>query len=58
MTHSAMEPEARRTAGIRDSLLRLSVGIEEAADLVDDVRQGLIRAQAAVGRGRISVATG
>jgi len=58
MTHSAMEPEARRTAGISDSLLRLSVGIEDTADLVDDVRQGLSRAQAAVGRGRISVATG
>lgn len=58
MTHSAMEPEARRTAGITDSLLRLSVGIEDTADLVDDIRQGLIRAQAAVGRGRISVATG
>ena len=34
-------PEARERAGITDSLLRLSVGIESADDLVDDLRQGL-----------------
>ena len=41
MTHAAMAPEARERAGITDSLLRLSVGIESADDLVDDLRQGL-----------------
>lgn len=46
MTHAAMDPEARRTAGISDSLLRLSVGIEASADLVRDVREALVRAQA------------
>lgn len=37
MTHAAMESEARRIAGIGDSLLRLSVGIEAAEDLVADL---------------------
>lgn len=50
MTHAAMDPAARYTAGISDSLLRLSVGIEAAADLVRDVRQGLARAQAVGGQ--------
>jgi cystathionine gamma-synthase len=46
MTHAAMDPAARETAGISDSLLRLSVGIEAAADLVRDIKAGLSRAQA------------
>lgn len=41
MTHASMEPEARRRAGIGDGLVRLSVGTEAAADLVEDVRGGL-----------------
>lgn len=44
MTHASMDEEARARAGIKDSLLRLSVGIEEAADLVADLREGLQRA--------------
>jgi cystathionine gamma-synthase len=47
MTHAAMDPDARRRAGISDSLLRLSVGIESAEDLVADVRAALARAQSA-----------
>ena len=46
MTHAAMDPAARRIAGISDALLRLSVGIEAAADLVADIKAGLARAQA------------
>ena len=34
MTHASMAPEARRDAGIGDGLLRLSVGIEDGADLL------------------------
>ena len=41
MTHAAMAEEARRRAGIEDSLLRLSVGIEEGVDLVADLKAGL-----------------
>lgn len=44
MTHAAMDAEARRTAGISDSLLRLSIGIESSEDLLRDLQQGLDRA--------------
>ena len=50
MTHAAMSPEARAAAGIGDGLLRLSVGIEHADDLVADIRRALDRALAAVGK--------
>lgn len=39
MTHAGMDPEARRVAGITDELLRLSVGIEHADDLIADLDQ-------------------
>lgn len=41
MTHAGMDPEARRIAGINDSLLRLSVGLEAESDLLSDLAQGL-----------------
>jgi cystathionine gamma-synthase len=44
MTHAAMDPEARRIAGIGDNLLRLSVGIEDAGDLAADLAAALDRA--------------
>ena len=43
MTHAAMDAEARRVAGISDALLRVSVGIEAAADLLSDVSAALER---------------
>ena len=46
MTHAAMTPEARQAAGIVDGLLRLSVGIEHADDLVEDIAAALERALA------------
>ncbi|KAA9133206.1 cystathionine gamma-synthase [Marinihelvus fidelis] len=45
MTHAAMSEEAQAEAGIAPTLLRLSVGIERAADLVADLAAGLERAQ-------------
>jgi cystathionine gamma-synthase len=41
MTHASMTPEARAKAGISDGLIRLSVGIEDAEDLVEDLKQAL-----------------
>jgi cystathionine gamma-synthase len=41
MTHASMDAEARRVAGISDGLLRLSVGIESARDLVADLVRAL-----------------
>ena len=49
MTHAAMSPEARAAAGISDGLLRLSVGIEHADDLVADIHAALQRAQDVAG---------
>ncbi len=44
MTHAAMEESARLRAGIGVGLLRVSVGIEDPADLVADLDAGLERA--------------
>ena len=41
MTHASMDDTARATAGIEDSLLRLSVGIEHSDDLVADLSAAL-----------------
>ena len=41
MTHRGMAEEARAKAGISESLLRLSVGIEAKTDLIADLRQAL-----------------
>ena len=46
MTHRAMAEEARRTAGISESLLRVSVGLEAERDLVEDLRQALTQVAA------------
>lgn len=43
MTHAAMTPEARRAAGIADTLLRVSVGIEDGDDLLRDIDYALAR---------------
>jgi cystathionine gamma-synthase len=44
MTHASMDEAARLRAGIDDQLVRLSVGIEDANDLVADLEQALDRA--------------
>jgi cystathionine gamma-synthase len=41
MTHAAMDPAARARAGISDTLVRLSVGIEDTGDLLHDLEAGL-----------------
>ena len=41
MTHFSMGKEAREAAGITDGLVRLSVGIENADDLIADLEQAL-----------------
>ncbi len=52
MTHAAMGEEARAVAGIGEGLLRLSLGIESADDLVDDVDRALRRAEKTAWRRR------
>ena len=41
MTHASIPKERRHKAGIKDSLIRLSCGIEEAKDLIYDIEQAL-----------------
>ena len=40
MTHRGMPPEAQAEAGIASDLLRLSVGLEDPDDLIDDLQRG------------------
>jgi len=44
MTHASVPADTRATLGITDGLIRLSVGIEDPSDLVDDLRHALDRA--------------
>ena len=41
MTHASVPPEARAKLGIGDTLVRLSVGIEDTDDLIADLEPAL-----------------
>jgi cystathionine gamma-lyase len=41
MTHAAVPPELRQEMGLTDSLVRLSVGIEDVEDLIGDLEQAM-----------------
>jgi len=41
MTHSGVDREKKLKAGITDGLVRLSIGIEDVEDLIDDISQAL-----------------
>ncbi len=41
MTHKSVPSEKRKTAGVTDRLIRLSVGLEDAEDLIKDIEQAL-----------------
>lgn len=47
MTHASVPAEDRKKLGITDSLIRLSVGLEEVDDLIDDISNALQAAQKA-----------
>jgi O-succinylhomoserine sulfhydrylase len=42
-THSRVAPEQRAVLGISDALVRLSIGLEDAADLIEDLDQALAK---------------
>jgi cystathionine gamma-synthase/methionine-gamma-lyase len=44
-SHRALSPDERHQLGIGDDLVRLSVGIEEAGDLIADVEQAIEEAR-------------
>jgi cystathionine gamma-lyase len=49
MTHASIPADVRRSLGISDTLVRLSVGLEQVDDLWHDLQQGLAAARAAKG---------
>ena len=52
-THQRLKPEQRAALGIGPGLLRLSVGLEDVDDLIEDLGQALDKASAAPPRGRV-----
>ena len=55
MTHASMGPEARKRANITDGLVRLSIGIEDPADIIADLDQALSAASVkAASRGSVA----
>ena len=43
-THAQLSPEDQKAAGVTPDLIRLSIGIEDAEDLIADLSQALQRA--------------
>lgn len=41
MTHASIPKEVREAAGVTDNLLRLSVGVEDIEDLLEDIKQAI-----------------
>lgn len=41
MTHASVPEDQRKILGINDSLIRLSIGLEDADDLIEDLKQAL-----------------
>jgi len=48
MTHKTIPAEKRRAAGVTDSLIRLSIGLEDVSDLLPDLEQALTTSNAIV----------
>jgi cystathionine beta-lyase len=44
-THALLNEEERLERGIKDGLIRFSVGIEETADLIADIEQAIEKAK-------------
>lgn len=55
MTHAAMDAEALERAGVRQNLVRLSVGIESGEDLLADLRTALAAASGWAGKRPLEV---
>jgi cystathionine gamma-lyase len=43
MTHGSVPPENRKLLGIHDNYVRMSVGIEDVEDLIEDLKQALTK---------------
>ena len=42
MTHASIPKEEREKSGVVDSLIRLSVGVEDVEDLIEDLKNAMI----------------
>lgn len=58
MTHASVEAAERRRIGIGDGLIRLSVGLEDPADLIEDLERALAATAAPKRRGRAAAVKG
>lgn len=54
MTHKSIPVEKRQAAGVADSLIRLSVGLEDAQDLIRDIDQALNKVYTTAGAEQIA----
>lgn len=50
MTHKSVPEERRRASGVADSLIRLSVGLEDADDLIEDLNNAFTKIKSGVDR--------
>jgi enoyl-CoA hydratase/carnithine racemase len=48
MTHKSIPAEKRKAAGVADSLVRLSIGLEDAEDLLADLEQAFEKIKIAI----------
>ena len=46
----SMDPDVRKSVGIGDGLIRLSVGLEDVRDLIEDLEQALVARRVACAR--------
>ena len=42
MTHASIPKKEREKSGVTDSLIRLSIGIEDVEDLINDLKQAFL----------------
>jgi cystathionine beta-lyase/cystathionine gamma-synthase len=42
MTHAGLSPDEKHSLGVTDTLIRLSVGVEDAGDLIADLENALV----------------
>ena len=46
-THQQLSPEERAASGVTDDFIRLSIGTEDVADIIDDLEQAILASQRA-----------
>ncbi len=57
MTHKSIPAEKRRAAGVQDSLIRLSIGLEDAEDLIEDISNTFVQIEKNINKSKKQVLT-